>query len=260
MTVNSLSLYPLGVGDFGATRLFHISLLLHIDGRPIVIDCPHRFDAMLAHNSEIGEIVVGLPEYREIILTHLHIDHAGGLVELIESGTLAAAPPVTLYAPAPMLDYLWSEQRARGVVSAASIRGGRATLDRHFTPVALEAPHDFGSFALTYWHTQHIPHTYAYRFDFGNCALGYSGDTAYDPELIAWLDACDLVLHDVTWPPWWDDVEMPKLHAPLANLLELPEAFQRKTLLCHYDEKTFEEQLIGAFTFLEQNRLYRLVG
>ena len=77
---------------------------------------------------------------------------------------------------------------------------------------------------------------------------------------MAWLEPCDLILHDVTWPPWWDDIEMQKLHPSLAKLLELPHAFQQKTLLCHYDDTTFHEQPIAAYRFLNQNQLYQLVG
>ena len=146
------------------------------------------------------------------------------------------------------------------MVSAAQIEGGVATLERCFCPIALSNPHDFGSFTLHYWATQHIPNTVAYLFDFGDYKLGYSADTAFDLELIAWLDQCDLVLHDVTWPPWWDAEEMQKLHPSLARLLELPDSFQQKTFLCHYDDTTYREQEIGRYRYLEQNRLYQLVG
>ena len=256
----SIALYPLGVGDFGATKLFHISFLLRVDGRSVVIDCPRRFFEMLAFNAQVGECAVGLEDYREILLTHLHIDHAGGIAEMVEAGVIDEEQPVKLYAPAQTLAYLWSDQRQRGVVSAANVDGGSATLDRFFQSIALNNPHDFGDFSLHYRATQHFANTFAYLLDFGNYKLGYSADTAFDEGLIAWLDPCDVVLHDVTWPPWWDDEEMLKLHPPLAKLLELPEAFQQKTFLCHYDETNFGDQEIGCYRFLEQNRLYRLMG
>lgn len=253
-------MYPLGVGDFGATELFHVSFLLRVDGQPFVIDCPRRLMEMLAFNAQHGECPVSLDEYQDIVLTHLHIDHAEGIVEIAASDTLAETRRRNLYAPQQTLDYLWSEASERGVVSAAAIEGGKAALDRHFRPVALSNPHDFGSFSLHYRATQHFPNTFAYLLDIGNFTLGYSADTAYDEDLIAWLDQCDLVLHDVTWPPWWDDEEAQKLHPPLSRLLGLPVAFQQKTLLCHYDDKSYRDQAIGCYRFLEQNRLYQLVG
>ena len=78
--VNSLTLYPLGVGDFGATTLFHTSFLLQVDGQSLAVDCPRRFVEMLAFNAVHGECAVGIEEYHSILLTHLHVDHAGGLV------------------------------------------------------------------------------------------------------------------------------------------------------------------------------------
>jgi hypothetical protein len=152
------------------------------------------------------------------------------------------------------------DQCERGVVSAASVKGGSATLDRFFRPRPLSNPHEFADFRLLYRMTTHFPHTFAYLLDFGNYKVAYSADTPYDEELISWLDQADLVLHDVTWPPWWDIEEMLKLHPPLAKLLELPLAFQQKTLLCHYDETTYREQEIGGYRILEQNRLYQLIG
>jgi ribonuclease BN (tRNA processing enzyme) len=258
--VKSLSLYPLGVGDFGATTLFHISFLIRADGRTIVIDCPRRLSEMLAYNRERGECAVSLEDYHEILLTHLHIDHAGGIAEIAEADLRLDRQKITVYAPKQTLEYLWSDQQERGVVSAAQIAGGRAALDRNFRPVALSKPYDFDQFRLYYRATHHFPNTFAYLLDFGNYKLGYSADTAFDPELIEWLYQCDLVLHDVTWPPWWDDEEMLKLHPPLARLLELPESFQHKTLLCHNGDTNYLEQDIGHYRFLEQNRLYPLVG
>jgi ribonuclease BN (tRNA processing enzyme) len=106
--VDSLTLYPLGVGDFGATSLFHTSFLLRIDGHSVVIDCPRRFAEMLRFNAQHGECTVTVEDYQEIILTHLHIDHAGGIVEMIDAGTIQEGKPITLYAPASTLEYLWS--------------------------------------------------------------------------------------------------------------------------------------------------------
>jgi ribonuclease BN (tRNA processing enzyme) len=258
---HSVTLYPLGVGSFGVTRLFHISLLLHVDERTFFIDCPRRLFEMLAFNSAYGEVPVSAADYQDVILTHLHIDHAGGIVELAHAQVIPEERPVNLYAPASTLDYLWSSQQERGVVSAAQVTGGATTLSRYFRPVPLSNPHDFGCFTLHFRATQHIANTFAYRFDFGNFRLGISADAAYDEELLAWLDTCNLILHDVLVPPWSEDEEVQKLHAPLAKLMELPEAFQQKTFLYHYDDDTVTlYPHIGKYRYLEQNRLLRLVG
>lgn len=257
---NSITLYPLGVGSFGAAQLYHISFLLRVEGRSIVIDCPRRLFDMLAFNAQHGEYPVTVADYQDILLTHLHIDHAGGIVELAHADIVPNNQPFNLYAPSSTFVHLWSDRTERGVVSAAQISGGAATLDRNFRARNLANPHDFGSFALYYRATSHISNTFAYLFDFGNYKLGYSADTAYDEELIVWLDQCDLILHDALLPPWSEDEEVQKLHPPLSKLLALPESFQQKTYLCHYDETTYLDQEIGSYQYLEQNRLYHLIG
>lgn len=254
----SIGIYPLGVGSSGATVLWHTTFLLLVDDRSYVIDCPRNLFKMLAFNEEHGSLSVGMDAYQHILLTHLHFDHAEGLVELAHSGRVSADQPLHLYAPRQTLAYLWSHRVERGVVSAAQIEGGPATLDRYFRRHPLDNPHDFGRFKLHYRQTQHIPYTVAYRFDFGEYQLGYSADTAYDESLIAWLDQCDTVIHDVLLPPWSEHESVQRLHAPLAKLLELPASFQEKTFLCHYDEDTYLEQEIGGYRYLRQNTLYAL--
>jgi ribonuclease BN (tRNA processing enzyme) len=258
-----VTLYPLGVSGSGAggkNGFWDSNYVLRVDGRHYILDCPRGFHAMLADNARRGAVPVTLADYRDVILTHLHFDHAEGLVEIAHSGDVDPDQPINLYAPAPMLDHLWSQAEAYGVVSAAQVEGGAATLDRCFRRHPLDNPHDFGAFRLHYRPTRHIANTFAYIFDFGNYRLGFSADTAFDPDLIAWLDTCDVVIHEVIWGYWSTVESVRQLHAPLPDLLTLPPEFQRKTLLCHYDGPTAGEQVIGEYRFLQQQHLYTLMG
>lgn len=256
----SIGIYPLGIGSFGATRLWHNTFVLLVDGEHTIVDCPRRLQPMLDDNKARGALLMSIADYDRVLLTHLHIDHAGGLVELAHAGQLSPDRPMRLFAPQPMLDYLWSRTVELGVVSAADFAGGAADLDQYFRPVPLDNPHDFGSFRLHYRPTQHILNTFAYLFDFGDYKLGYSADTAYDESLIHWLDHCDKILHEVVGPPWSEVEVVQKLHTPLAKLMALPLAFQQKTYLCHVDEDHYLDDDIGHYTYLKQQRLYRLKG
>jgi ribonuclease BN (tRNA processing enzyme) len=256
----SISIYPLGIGSFGSVRLWQNTFVLLVDGARYVVDCPNRLEPMLADNDAHGALPVSLADYDQVILTHLHTDHAGGLAELAAAGRVTAEQPLNLYAPQSLLDDLWTERHEQGIVSAADFAGGAAELARCFGRVPLRNPHDCGRFQLHYRPTQHIPNTFAYVFDFGDYKLGYSADAAYEPALIAWLDQCDTVVHEVLVPPWSEVAEARQYHTPLANLLALPEAFQRKTYLCHVDEDRYLDNFIGGYRYLEQQRLYQLKG
>jgi ribonuclease BN (tRNA processing enzyme) len=56
--------------------------------------------------------------------------------------------------------------------------------------------------------------------------LGYSADTAFDPDLIDWLAEADCVIHETNYGT----------HTPLASLLLLPEALRARMRLIHYPD------------------------
>jgi glyoxylase-like metal-dependent hydrolase (beta-lactamase superfamily II) len=157
-----ITLYPLGVHDSGAKSecgYWHTCFLLRVDDRPFIIDCPRGLYAMLADNAQRGAAPVTLADYRDVILTHLHFDHAEGLAELAHGGDVSPDSSINLYAPSPMLAHLWSPAEEYGVVSAAQVEGGAATLDRCFRRCPLDDPHDFGAFRLHHRPTRHILNT-----------------------------------------------------------------------------------------------------
>lgn len=56
--------------------------------------------------------------------------------------------------------------------------------------------------------------------------FGYSADTAFDPDLIAWLAEADLIIHETNFG----------VHTPLASLLQLPAALRSRMRLIHYPD------------------------
>ena len=57
--------------------------------------------------------------------------------------------------------------------------------------------------------------------------LGYSADTAFDPDLIAWLAEAELVVHETNFG----------VHTPLAALLTLPAELRTRMRLIHYPDQ-----------------------
>ena len=56
--------------------------------------------------------------------------------------------------------------------------------------------------------------------------LGYSADTAFDPDLIAWLAEAELIVHETNFG----------VHTPLAALLTLPAEIRARMRLIHYPD------------------------
>jgi ribonuclease BN (tRNA processing enzyme) len=56
--------------------------------------------------------------------------------------------------------------------------------------------------------------------------LGYSADTAFDPDLIAWLAEAELIVHETNFG----------VHTPLASLLLLPAELRARMRLIHYPD------------------------
>lgn len=56
--------------------------------------------------------------------------------------------------------------------------------------------------------------------------FGYSADTAFDPDLIAWLAEAELIIHETNFGT----------HTPLASLLQLPAEVRARMRLIHYPD------------------------
>ena len=62
-----------GIGEWG------FAALLEVDGRRLLVDTGARQDTLLRNASELG---IDLSDVTDIILTHNHSDHTGGLITL----------------------------------------------------------------------------------------------------------------------------------------------------------------------------------
>ena len=165
--------------------------------------------------SQLAAKGIGLPDIRQILLTHIHLDHAGGVGALMEQcpgaelfvherGAPHMIDPARLMASAtrlygPDMERLWGEMRPVPASRVRTIRGGEQipvagrTLDIAYTP-------------------GHASHHVSY-FD-RSSGIAFVGDTAGirrgqgnyilpptpppDIDLEAWRQSADLIL---AWDP-----------------------------------------------------------
>jgi glyoxylase-like metal-dependent hydrolase (beta-lactamase superfamily II) len=201
------------------------------------------------------------PAIRNVIVTHLHADHVGGLEELATLNVHRFVEPASgnafkprLFSTKEILPDLWN----------CTLRGGlgvlhdrRATLNDYFVPTPIRASvagdgepvRLLDRYEICLVPTDHI--RMKERYDWpsvgvcfrdsahGHTAL-FTGDTRFDPPgLGALYEEATMIFHDVLLHDEPDPV-----HARLSDLRSLAESVRRKMLLYHFgddwDEPSYE--------------------
>ncbi len=255
MSDHDVRLIPLGVGEAFTARHFTTCLALGVGDEWLLIECPHPIRRLLNDASRSSGVAIDLDRVVGVILSHLHADHCSGLEDygyycyfaLGRRAPLAIHPVVA----APLWDGLlrtgMGSMRLRPDVPPVE-----RALEDYFDIVSLdiERPVHLGPFAIECRPTVHSIPTTAFRIQVAERTLGFSGDTAFDPSLIDWLAAADLVVHEVT------DHEHSVVHTPYSRLAELPAELRARFRLIHYPDHF--DIAASAIEALEQGRCYTL--
>lgn len=132
------------------------------------------------------------------LISHFHIDHTGDLAALLfafrHGRSAPREAPLTLAGPVGLRDVL---ERLRD-----ALYPGLLTQD--FPLEILELPCDGrvdlgGGVELRLAKTPHTGESVALRIDAGSRSLGYTGDTAYAPELAAFFRGVDVLLAECSF-------------------------------------------------------------
>ena len=248
--MSGMSLLALGVGDAFSGRYYSSCLALHADGAWLLIDCPHPIRKLMREASASAGLDLDIPQVSAVALTHLHADHCSGLEGLGFFSRFELGRRATLLAHPVVSARLWDGHLAGGMEVALQGPGVPAlerTLYDFFDvrPLAYEQEVRVGPFRLRCRLTNHSVPTTALRVRAAGRTLGYSADTAFDPDLIDWLADADLIVHE-TNPGF--------LHTPYEQLAALPQAVRSRMLLIHYpDHFDLDSSVIEPLT---QGRYY----
>jgi ribonuclease BN (tRNA processing enzyme) len=248
---------PLGVGEAFTARYYTSCMVVGVDGDWLLIDCPHPVRKILREAS----IDTGLPELLDldrihaVAISHLHADHCSGLEDLGYYSFFVLGRRAKLLMHPDASARLWDGLLAAGM-ELIQVKPEAPPLKKqlgdYFELIDLNQsqPVECGPFLVECRRTIHSVPTFAFRITAGGRVLGYSADTAYDPTLIEWLAAADLIVHEAT------TMIHTGVHTPYEKLAALPESLRSKMRLTHYpDDFDVDSSVIQP---LRQGRIYEV--
>ncbi|MCC6741062.1 MAG: MBL fold metallo-hydrolase [Planctomycetia bacterium] len=217
----------LGNGDAFTESRFNTAFLLRCDGATLAVDCPDRYRAVLKAASAASGLALRVEDVDDLLLTHLHGDHVNGLeaVGFLKALVLKKRP--RLWTTPEVAGEIW--ERRLGAAMGRLWDGSRFVerrMEDYFDVRVLDwgAPNAIGPFEVLLRRTIHHLPTCALRIRAAGRTWGYSCDTAFDPGLVEWLSAADLIHHETNHGP---------AHTPYASLAALPRPLRTRMRLVH---------------------------
>ncbi|MCS6915566.1 MAG: MBL fold metallo-hydrolase [Myxococcales bacterium] len=232
-----LRIHVTGVGDAFTERYHNASLCLEepASGFRLMIDCPPAFPRVLADYRKASCTDLAVDNIDHLLLTHLHGDHCGGTEAYLYLRRFVVGKKPVLHGAREVLDGLW-EGRLRGGMEELLLEGRADGPRRHMElddycerQVLGPGATPIGPLLVERRFTIHHIPTTAVRVTVAGQprpALGYSADTAFDPDLIAWLSEAELIIHETNFG----------VHTPLHLLAELPQELRARMRLIHYPD------------------------
>jgi ribonuclease BN (tRNA processing enzyme) len=183
-----VSLQFLGSGDaFGSGGRFQTCFLLHGADGHVLIDCGAS-SLIAMKRAGVDPSKVGW-----VLLSHLHVDHCGGVPFLILDGQFNRRLRPLIVAGPPGL-------KARMDAAMEVCFPGSTQVSRRFTTEWIELPErhasPVGPAVVTPFLVEHASGapSYALRLEYGGKVITYSGDTAWTEALVDAARGADLFI------------------------------------------------------------------
>lgn len=247
----AFSVLPLGTGNFFSTQRYCSSLLLMTASSRVLIDCPDPLYRMCADAARASGLEVDPATFDHIIITHIHGDHCNGLEGFGFFRKFVAERKVrpTLHTTPAVAEVLWNKlSPAMGESIESDGTKTRFELSEYFDLKVFDFGESFetGDIQFETRRTRHSVPSVALLATHGGRCFGYSCDTSFDPELIAFLESADLIFHETDYGD---------MHTPLEKLEQLPPDLRAKMRLIHLgDEFTASKRIEAA----REGKLYKV--
>ncbi len=260
----NLSLFFLGTGNAFTKTAFQTNLLIIKGQDHLLVDCgtlcSYAFENM--YNGRITDI-------KNLLLTHPHADHIGGVEELALAGKYITKRLVNLVITDEFKKCLWEESLKGGIQYSEE---GVMTFDDYFNqikPVRIQKkPFEMfetnvGSINIKLFRTRHVT-TRKNSLKQSQISYGliiddrilFTADTQFNPSQLQFLldkyKNIEVIFHDCDVMGYSRGV-----HAAYDELVTLPKEIKAKTYLSHYSEAVSTiDALVDGFAGLAKHWVY----
>ncbi len=186
--MSQVQLQFLGSGDaFGSGGRLQTCLLLHGAGDPLLIDCGAS-SLIAMKRAGVDPSTIGW-----VLLSHLHVDHFGGVPFLILDGQFSRRTRPLVVAGPPSV-------RTRLETAMEAFFPGSTHITRRFTADFTELqegiPGSIGQAIVTPFAARHASGapSYILRVEYGGKVVTYSGDTEWTDALVEAARGADLFI------------------------------------------------------------------
>lgn len=228
--MSELEVVVLGVGDTFSEQHHSTALLLECAGFRLAVDCPDQYRGVLKAAADKCGRALSLSDIDHVLITHVHGDHMNGLEGVAFFKHFVDRKRLQLLTAPELREQIW-EQRLKASMGVLwnGVEHRELSFDDYFehVPLSWAQPIEIGPFRIRARRTVHHVPTSALFIEAAGRSLGYSADTAFDPELIAFLEPADLIIHETNLGP---------AHTPYAALAALPSTLRQKMRLIHYPD------------------------
>ena len=239
-----LSLFFVGCGSAFSKDNFQNNLLVIKGDDHVLIDCgtlcPYVMETK--YNTPVKLI-------DNLILTHPHADHIGGVEEIVFIAKYISKKLVNIIIPDEFKKKLWNESLKGGIQFSEE---GRMTFDDYFNQIKpkllLKKPFalydsNIGKINLKLFRTRHVT-TSKNSLRHSQISYGvlidekvlFTADTQFNQPQLAYLLSnypnIEVIFHDCDISGYSAGV-----HASYEQLCSLPADIKQKMYLCHYNEK-----------------------
>jgi ribonuclease BN (tRNA processing enzyme) len=228
---DALRFLTLGVGDAFTERYYHSSLVVMAGDYRLLIDAPEPIRHILSAASKRCGVPVKLEDICDVLITHLHADHASGFETICHYKKHFEGTLPNLYTSPEVLQVIWDQRLSAVFAESTDVYTGETrknTVSDFYVPHGLSYDQEtaIGPLHISIRRTKHPIPTIGLKIRHGDVSLGYSCDTVFDPLHIEWLRDCDRIIHETNRGP----------HTNMKDLVALPEEIRRKMWLIHYTD------------------------